>query len=156
MSYNDNGPVRGGKGDPGKGTATRPPNDGTLWQDNDNKDTTVVRGDSKAFGEAGSNTGMDPGSPVALLGMSIDRDATNSKGGFGSEADSDPMFDCFKPELVSMSDIDANQGTGSESPESVSSSNLVDGGAKSDPMFQDTPDEQSEGPGALKSTSDKD
>jgi hypothetical protein len=129
---------------------------GTLIQNNDNKDAYTVRGDSKGFGDAGSTTGMDPGASVWLEGMSLDANATNAKGGFSGEADSDPMFDRFKPEMISMSDIDANRGSGSESPESVSSSPLVDGGAKSDPMYQELPNEQAEGPGAPKSTADKD
>ncbi len=110
-----------------------PSKDGQLWQDNNNTDTSVVRGDDKGFGDAGVSTGMSPGAPVWTEGRSTDRDATNRVDGFGAEAQSDPMFDRFKHEENSMSDIDANMGSGSESPESVASAALA--GAKSDPEF---------------------
>jgi len=137
---NEDGPVRGGKSDPGKGSVTRPPNDGELWQDNDNTDTTVVRGDSKGFGEAGSKTGFDTSAPVWLEGFSVDGNAVNAMGAIGAESKSDPMFDRFKPEVVqsSESDIDANRGGGTNSPDSVASGGFP-GSTDSDPEDQDLP-----------------
>jgi hypothetical protein len=129
--------------DPGRGSVTRPPNDGTLIFDNPGKDSAYdVRGDPKALSDAGVNTGMSPGAPVWLNGMSTDGDAINRVGGFNGEADSDPMFDRFKPELSSMSDIDANCGTGSEAPEAVS--HVVLSGADSDPEFERYPNASSQ------------
>ena len=146
----DNGPVRGLRGDPGKGTTTIPPNDGDLRQHNNdtgkyNESNTVVQGDTKGFGSGTSFPAED--APVWLDGLSIDKDATNRVDGFGNETNSDPMFDRFKHELDSMSDIDANKGGGTNHADSVSSDGM--GGdrsstTKSDPMFERYPSADSD------------
>ncbi len=121
-----------------------PSKDGQLWQDNNNTDTSVVRGDDKSFGDAGVATGMSPGAPVWTDAKSLDRDAVNREGGFGSEANSDPMFDRFKHEDEGegggFGDIDGNKETSStNSADVVAGSALPFGGAKSDPEFERYP-----------------
>lgn len=148
----DNAPMRGLTGDPGKGTLTIPPNNGDLADVSYNDG--VVRGDSKGFGEAGEKTGMNPGAPVWTEGRSVDGDAVNSLGAIGGDTKSDSMFEKFARE--DRPGADKNNQTGSEASESVPGSSLVEGGADSDPKWQELPNEQSLGAGALSSQADKD
>jgi len=133
--------------DPGRGTVTRPPNDGTLIFDNPGKDNAYdVRGDPKALSDAGVNTGMSPGAPVWLEGKSLDQDATNSLGNFSADTKSDPMFDRFKHETIGDGD-QANRdsesgGDAKDAPEKVSS--MVLSGADSDPEFERYPNASSQ------------
>jgi hypothetical protein len=131
-----NEPYKGGQGDPGKGSLTIPPNDGDLIRGG--YTDGVIRGDTKGFGSGTSVPAV--GAPMTTEGRSTDQDATNSLGGFSGEADSDPMFDKFKYEEKDMSDIDANQAEGSESPTPVASTKMS--GTDSNPQEQELPDEQ--------------
>ena len=158
------GPVRGGKDDhASKGYPVIPPNDGDLWKGREVREEVggftflegMARGDKKSDGwkDAGNRVGFDAGN-VWLEGRSVETDAVNRVGGFGDETKSDPMFDKFKHEAKGWEDqVDAS---GSQSGEKVSSSSLPEGGAKSDPMYKELPDEQSKGPGAKSSQADKD
>lgn len=135
--------------EPGKGSVTRPKNDGTLVFDNPGQeDAYTVRGDTSAFGGSTTSRPMDGGgAPIWTDGRSTDGNATNSLGGFGGEADSDPMFDRFKHEDEGegggFSDIDGNKETSSTNvADSVSSSSLD--GAKSDPEFERYPNASSQ------------
>jgi len=156
MDRNDKeGPVRGPKDDhASKGYPVIPPNNGDLWKGPQVSRRVgeftflegEVRGDPKGFDfkDVGEREGFSVGAPVWLEGRSVDRDAVNRVGGFGGETASDPMFDKFKHEENSMSDIDANRGSGSEAAESVSSGSLPsdDSGTHSDPMGERLPAEQ--------------
>lgn len=135
----DNAPLHDNRADPGKGRPVIPPNNGDLI--GPGFDPSEVRGDSHTMGDAGSRTGMQM---AATLGMSVDPDAVNSLGGF--DAKSDPAFDCFNRE--DRGGFEANEMTGSESPESVSSERLIEGGGQSDSAFDELPDEQQLGQGA--------
>jgi hypothetical protein len=152
------GPIRGGKDDhASKGYPVIPPNDGDLWKGREVREQvggfTFLEGEARggktmASGNS-TGTGLNPGAPVWLEGRSVDANAINRVGGFGGETSSDPMFDKFKHEENSMSDIDANRGTGSESPEKVSSGSLPsdDSGTHSDPLEDRLPAEQQKGGG---------
>ena len=121
------------KNDPGKGTQTIPPNDGDLWKGREVRENVggftflegMARGDKSSDSPKMGTSFPSTAAPIWLDGMSVDENAINRAGGFGSEAQSAPMFDKFKHEENSMSDIDANQGSGSESPDKVSSTSAT-------------------------------
>jgi hypothetical protein len=107
-------------------------------------DASVVRGDTKGFGDAGINTGMDPGAPVSTVGHDVSRDAVNAMGSIAGATGSDPMFEKFyRDDTLS----------GSNSPESVGSASFSAG---SDPQEEEMPSEQAVGPGAPTVTGDTD
>jgi hypothetical protein len=114
-------------------------------------DAYTVRGDTGGFGSGTSFPNV--GAPSWTNGRSTDGNATNSLGAVGG-TESDPMFDKFKHEATGWEDQVNAQG--SQTGASVAHSQLIEGGGKSDPMFKELPDEQSNGPGALSSQSDKD
>ncbi len=113
------------------------PHNGDLVKHNG--DAYTIRGGEEVGGSTTSSP-MESGAPVFTDGASLDANAVNSRGSF-SDAKSDPMFDKFKHDKTSW-EADALHAQGSESPASVPSSALIEGGAKSDPIDTELPLDQ--------------